>query len=167
MGPLAKEHIDRLISMMHQEAHEVPEIVEAIGRIGLVHGNVLSNVIDKFEKTGEGTSWSGFKIAALKAFARFGDKSAPAVLMLKRSMARLGADKTSFAVRTELMRTLAAIGPKARPMLPEIRAAVKYNNYSDWRIPKEEKDKLHKDLREEAARAYRAVAGKEPPAGKK
>ncbi len=167
MGPLAREHMDRLISMMHQEAHEVPEIVEAIGCIGLVHDNVLSNIIDKFEKTGEGTNWGGFKIAALKALARFGDKSVPAVLMLKRTLARLGADRTSFAIRTELMKTLAAIGPKAKAMLPEIEAAVKFNNYGDWRIPQEEKDKLHKELREEAAKAYKAVSGKEPPVEKK
>ena len=36
MGPLAAEHIDRLISMLHAEGCKAPEIVEAIGRIGAI-----------------------------------------------------------------------------------------------------------------------------------
>ncbi|MFC1672348.1 hypothetical protein ACFL01_04365, partial [Planctomycetota bacterium] len=100
------------------------------------------------------------------ALACFGDKSVPAVLMLKRNTARLGGDRESFAIRTELMKTLAAIGPGAKAMLPEIEAALTFNNYGDWRIPKEEKDQLHKVLHEEAAKTYKAVAGKEPPAKK-
>ncbi len=80
MGPLAAEHIDRLIAMLHAEGRKAPEIVEAIGRIGAVHDNVVPNIVDAMERH-DGIGW---QIQAYEALLKCGTKAAPAVPLLAR-----------------------------------------------------------------------------------
>lgn len=80
MGPLAAEHIDRLIAMLHAEGRKAPEIVEAIGRIGAVHENVVPNIVDVMERR-EGI---GLQIQAYEALLKCGTRAAPAVPLLAR-----------------------------------------------------------------------------------
>lgn len=56
MGPLAVEHMDRLITMLHAEGEQLPEIVEAIGQIGPINENVINNIVDKMEQIGGSSS---------------------------------------------------------------------------------------------------------------
>jgi HEAT repeat protein len=114
MGPLAKMHIDRLISMLHQEGHQLPEIAWAIGEIGPVHENVVPNLVDKMEKS---MRYTGLVLRSLEALEKFGDKSAPAVDFLMYYMQK-GRPTTKTFIQT--LKTLKAIGPKAKKAVPVV-----------------------------------------------
>lgn len=119
MGPLAVEHMDRLISMLHTEGHELPEIVEAIGKIGAINDNVVPNIIDKME----GTTYRliDFHIAALKALQKFGSKSKLAMPYITRVLQESGTAHTgqlSLKWRIEAVKLMASIGPEAKEALP-------------------------------------------------
>ena len=160
MGPLAAEQVDRLISLMHSDDHgAAPESVEALGLIGLVHENVLLNIMDRLEGYMESGWGLDFRIKAFEALAQLGHKAAAAVPLLRRCLRRL--DNTGdkgLKMRLALLKALAAIGPAAKEAAPEIEAH------------------LHKpvggqvaDFTEEeeaAARAYKAVTGNDPPKNK-
>jgi HEAT repeat protein len=124
MGPLAKEHIDRLISMLHQEGHQLPEIAWAIGRIGPVHENVVPNLVDKMEKN---MNYRGLVERSLEALAGFGEKSAGAVDFLVYYMNN-GRPSTKTLIAT--LRTLKAIGPKAKKAVPLV---TKYKDIKSYR----------------------------------
>ncbi len=155
MGPLAAEHIDRLISMLHEEGRHVPEVAEAIGLIGPVHDNVVPNLIDVYERSGYPDSWLPLKIHILEAWVRFGPKAATAVPMVQRVL-RAHARSLPASLRVSMMRFFAAVGPAARAAEAEILAQVQYQ-------PNRPDDPDEKRLREEAIRAYRAVVGQDHP----
>ncbi len=108
MGPPAKMHIDRLISMLHQEGHQLPEIAWAIGRIGPVHENVVPNLVDKMEKN---MNSPGLVMRSLEALESFGEKSAGSVDFLVYYM-KNGRPSTDTLIQT--LKTLKAIGSKAK-----------------------------------------------------
>jgi HEAT repeat protein len=170
MGIEAKQHIDRLISMMHREGKDVPEIAEAIGKIGPVHENVIPNIMDVIEKSGRYlTSYAPAKVAGFEALARFGKKSASAVPLIRRFLKELkgGDDLGSLTIRTAALKTLAAVGPPAKAALPEVTKNLDPNIRVSRRIPKDQHAALRKNLLEAAAQAYKAITGKEPPKKKK
>jgi HEAT repeat protein len=152
MGPAAAEHMDRLISMLHAEGHEVPEIVEAIGKIGAINDNVVPNIIDKME--GSSYRWMSFHIAALKALQRFGAKSKPAVPYIIRILQERGtahAGQFSLDWRIEAVKLLASIGAEAREALPLLE---KLKNAT---IPGASKEGIEK-FQVEVANAIKAIS---------
>ncbi len=155
MGAPAKEHMDLLISMMHQEGQDVPEIVEAIGRIGPIHENVVSNIIDKIEKTGgHGDGWS-FKSKAYAALEGFGPKALSAKDYLIRVLRETPNNRVPLEPLIASCRVLAAMGPKAKDALPMLQKMATYVSHPHAEIPKEKHDVLHK----EAEAAIKAVGG--------
>jgi hypothetical protein len=157
MGEPAKEHMDLLISMMHQEGEWIPEIVEAMGKIGPVHENVVPNIIDKMEKTGKahGDGWS-FKAKAYEALEGFGEKSLPAKDYFIRVLRETPNNRVSLEPLIACCRVLAAIGPKAKDALPMLEKMKTYVSHPHAQIPKEKHDLLHK----EAEAAIKAVSAK-------
>lgn len=130
MGSLAAEHMDRLISMLHTEGDELPEIVEAIGKIGAINNNVVPNIIDKME--GTTYRWMDFQIAALKALQKFASKSKLAVPYIIRILQERGTEHTgrfSLNWRIEAVKLLASIGSEAKEALPLLE------KLKDARIP--------------------------------
>ncbi|MBA4387494.1 MAG: hypothetical protein C0404_05895 [Verrucomicrobia bacterium] len=129
MGPLASGYVDRLISQMQSEWMCMPEFVEAIGKIGAIHANVVPNIANKIEK---GNWWDNteFKEKALDALATLGAKSAPAVPLLERYLK----EQTFPAGMTvRILKTLQAIGPSAagiKPVLKEYSELPKYREGS-------------------------------------
>jgi HEAT repeat protein len=158
MGPLAKEHIDLLISMMHSERDRNPEVVEAIGLIGPVHENVIPNIMDRIESLGRPGDYGGWKARAFAALGRFGAKSAAAVPLMRRMLQKTTGD-TSMTVKIAMVKTLAQIGPAAKEAAPEILSHIKMGG--------SRQDEQHKALKEAAEKAYKAVTGQDPPASKK
>jgi HEAT repeat protein len=124
MGPLAKMHIDRLISMLHQEGHKLPEIAWAIGQIGPVHENVVPNLVDKMEKS---MNYGGLVMRSLEALENFGEKSAPAVDFLMYYMKSGRASAEAFI---QTLKTLKAIGPKAKKAVPLVTKYKDIKSYS-------------------------------------
>jgi HEAT repeat protein len=121
MGPAAAEHIDLLISVMHAEAHLNNEAIWAIGEIGTVHENVVPNLVDKIEAGVKG--WGGppidrMRAKGFRALEKFGPRSALAVDLIARWLKerRFRGD-----VVIQMLKTLEAIGPKARPALEVVK----------------------------------------------
>jgi hypothetical protein len=164
MGPQAAEHIDRLIAMLHVKfAFMMPEVPEAIGRIGAVHDNVVPNLVDAYEKSGKYVdSCLGFKVKILEALERLGARARESVPVIRRLLADAG-NTPLVGLRTAWVRTLGAIGPAAKDAAAEIQAQITFKSRS---VSKDRKksDTMYRRLHEEAARAYKAVTGREPPA---
>ena len=131
MGPLAKEHLDRLISMMHQEGHHLPEIVWAIGEIGAIHENVVPNIMDAIEKGWNLNKYPGFVFSGIEALEKFGPKSAGAVDFL---VARLGTASLNGKLATQILETLGVIGPKAKKALELIRKFKDTTIFKEYRL---------------------------------
>jgi len=146
MGPLAKEHIDLLISMMHGEGQKAPEIVEAIGRIGVVHENVVPNILDFMER---GSAWT--MIQTWKTLQKFGTKSERAIPFTKRFLTKPSFYGKSDGRRRELivieaMKLLQVVGPKAVDALPPVKSLINY------KYPFNEDDDVTPLMRKEAAK---------------
>ncbi len=133
-GPLAACHIDRLISIMH--GGPVPETVEAIGKIGAVHENVVPNIVNRMEEVAAGSvivregdrthRMSGEAIRAymekgFEALARLGPKSAPATAYMVRLISAPGWQKNK-AYALGALKVLGAIGPAANEAIQPIEA---------------------------------------------
>ena len=156
MGTLSKQHIDLLISRMHLEGEYCVEVVEAIGLIGPVHENVVPNIVDKIESTGRPGDAGAFRTKAFEALGRFGDKSLSALPLVKRILMGPAHGNEVVTVKIAMLRFLAALGPSAKGLEPEIKAQLKFSHGAFRNdLPK---------LKEEATKAYKAVTGKEPPA---
>lgn len=152
MGPLAKEHIDLLISMMHTEGHKFPEIVEAIGRIGAIHKNVVPNIVDKMEKRRRGDLPS--LIASFEALANFGTKSLPALAFVQRSLSDgLAIQKPNIPLLVGACRALGSMGPKAKPALSVLKDASTIDFPRSADVAEEDNDLLN----EEAKKAIAAI----------
>jgi hypothetical protein len=133
-GPLAACHIDRLISIMH--GGPVPETIEAIGKIGAVHDNVVPNIVDRMEQVAAGNvivregdrthriGGEAIRANMEKAFGaleRIGPKSAPAIPYLVRLISAPGWDKKKdYALGA--LKALRAIGPAAADAAKTIEA---------------------------------------------
>jgi hypothetical protein len=124
MGPLAKMHIDRLISMLHQEGHQIPEIAWAIGQIGPVHENVVPNLVDKMEKN---MNSHAMVMRTLQALEGYGERAAPAVDFL---MYYMKSGKASTETLIQTLKTLKAIGPKAKKAVPLVTKYKEIKSYS-------------------------------------
>ena len=154
MGPLAAQHIDLLISRMHTEGESCPEIVEAIGQIGLVHANVIPNIMDRIESSGRPGDSPTFKVAAFAVLGRFGEKSAAAVPLIRR-MLKNTVGNSPMPIKIAMVKALGAIGPAAKDAAPELLSHI--------RMGEERPDAEYKTLKEESQKAYRAVTGQDAP----
>ena len=155
MGPLAVEHLDRLITMLHSEGDQLPEIVEAIGKIGPVNENVVNNIVDKMEQVGGLHDWSAFKEAAFKALEGFGPKALPAKSYLMRILRETPDNRVPIEPLIAATRVLGAIGPAAKDALELLEKMKTYQSHPHAEIPQEKHDILHK----EAEIAIRKVKG--------
>jgi HEAT repeat protein len=118
MGPPAREHTDRLISMLQQEGQRVPEIVWALGEIGPIHENVIPNIVDKLEKSLNLAWYEGHIFRSVEALGKFGPKSASAVDFLAVFLKSGG---YNARILEQTLKTLAAIGPGAQNALEQVR----------------------------------------------
>ncbi|MFC1672252.1 HEAT repeat domain-containing protein, partial [Planctomycetota bacterium] len=157
MGPLAREHMDRLISMLHQEGHDLPRIVWAIGEIGPIHDNVVPNIVDKLEKSLNLGRYEPHIYNSLEALGKFGPKAAPATDFL---VYFLGKNQFTARILRQSMETLAAIGPPAIKALPMVQKYKDIKNINASRevsrASQEEKDAIVKA----AEAAEKAITGK-------
>jgi HEAT repeat protein len=125
MGPLAAEHIDRLIALMHGRSY--PEVVEAIGRIGPVHENVARNVTDRMEKVMNthdlllGERKAGEYVpACFAALETFGPKAAAAVPLMARLLAEQPREYGGPHIPLLALKVLGAVGRGAAEAVPDI-----------------------------------------------
>jgi hypothetical protein len=122
MGPLAKGYIDRLIAKMHAEGRIMPEVPEAIGRIGCTHENVVPNMVDFLEKMGRDWRHSPeSKMNTWIALEKFGEKSAPAVPLIARYLREGVGTGEPPELFIQWFKVLSAIGPKAKDALPGVK----------------------------------------------
>jgi hypothetical protein len=160
MGTHGAVHVDKLIGMMQNEGERAPEYVEALGAIGAVQDNVIPNIMSKLEKVHAGNpgevGW--FKHHAFVALSRFGDKSLVALPLTKKILSNLWGKEAAIALQGA-MKYVAAMGPKAKDLVPEILAATKYQ--CGYSAPGEDEK-----ARAEAVKAYKAVTGEDVPKGK-
>lgn len=154
MGPLAAEHIDRLIAMMHTEGHELPEIVEAIGNIGAVHENVALNVVDWLEKLGRGGRYGAAKLAGWIALEKLGGKAEPVVPLIARYL-REGLREDPPESYVQWFRILRAAGPKAEEILPKVREWAEVQA-----APRGWAQEMFEKVRQEAAATAAKLEGK-------
>jgi hypothetical protein len=153
MGPLAKEYVDRLIGLMHRE--HTPACVLALGAIGPVQDNIVPNIIDTIESDGRGGDDPGFKVAAFDTLARFGEKSAPVVPLIRRVLQGRMYGNGEMAIRIAMIKALPSFGTAAKDAAPEILAQIQLGERGSG--PESVA------LREEAKKAYKAVTGQDPP----
>lgn len=151
MGPLAADYMDRLIARLHYEGRNMPRIVETIGLIGPVNNNVIPNIMDEIESAGRPGDHDGFKVKAFETLAKFGDKSAGAVPLIRR-MLRDTTGNSPNPIRLAMLKALPSLGPTAKEAAPEILSYVRQND---------------KGLAEEAVKVYKAIMGQDPPSADK
>lgn len=145
MGPLAAEHMDRLITMLHAEGEQLPEIVEAIGRIGPINENVINNIVDKMEQVGGLHGWNAFKEAGFKALEGFGTKALPAKPYLMRILRETPNNRVPIEPLIAATRVLGAIGTAAKDALELLEKMKTYQSHPHAKIPQEKHDILHKE----------------------
>jgi len=163
MGDHSKKHIDKLISLMHRDGMKLPTIVEAIGKIGPVHENVVSNIVDVMEKAAN-SGWSSgspmtlwpFGEAAMRALQRFGPKAAKAVPFLMRLLpSKSGSSsvdvRANLIVIAEVTRTLGAMGPAAKEAGPRLKVMTTFRNHPHGDNTPEKLEALHKAAKEAVA----------------
>ena len=160
LGPLAAEHVDRLISMLHAKGDSMPEVVEALGLIGPIHQNVVPNIVDKTEAADVNQNVTyHLRLRAFEALARFGPKAAPALPYLTRFITQSPPAWNKVAIDDTIgaLRALRAIGPAAAAAAP---AAEKLAD------PKALPGGAYDELRNEASLTAAALSGKgaSPPA---
>ncbi|MBA4387778.1 MAG: hypothetical protein C0404_07345 [Verrucomicrobia bacterium] len=125
MGPLAKEHVDLLISLMHKFGGYGPCFVSALGAIGPVQQNMVPNIVDAMEKN-EG--WSDFRAQGFIALRRLGQKTEGAMSYTKRVLSQppMPWDPGRMRVATEAMKFVQMAGQDAKQCLPEIEKLAAY-----------------------------------------
>ncbi len=148
MGPLAAEHMDRLISMLHAEGQEIPEIAEAIGCIGPIQDNIVPNILDKMERKDGGTAWQKESWQTLQ---KFGVKAEGALPFAKRFITNpqfygTNNSREREAIVVEVLKFLQVAGPKAVDALPQVE------NLANYKYPYNEEDEMTPVMRKEAAK---------------
>ncbi len=129
MGPLAADQIDRLIAMMH--SHTFPSVVEAIGKIGPVHDNVVKNILNRMEKVmavhdlllGEPRA-RDYVPTCFAVLEKFGPKAEPAVPVMIRFLTEQPSEYGGPHIPLLAVRVLGAIGPAAKEAIPHIEKLI-------------------------------------------
>lgn len=158
MGPLAAEHMDRLITMLQAEGETTPTVVEAIGNIGPINDNVVANILTKMEMS---TSWQTQSWVALQ---KFGTKAESVVPFAKRFLGRAtfygsGNSRAREALVIEVMKFLRVAGPSAATAIPELE------NLANYKYPYNEEDDMTPVMRKAAAETLAIIKGQPLPAG--
>lgn len=155
MGPLAKEHVNLLITVMHGYAScQTPAYVLALGAIGPVQDNIVPNIMNKMEQTDQ--SISGL-MEPYEVLERFGPKAAPAVDLLDRFLRE---SKLSPAQVIQTMKTLKAIGPEAKNALKTVEEFAKITKYNQRYANKAATPEEIAEINKQAVEAVKAIAGK-------
>lgn len=155
MGPLSAEYIDLLVSKMHGEGRNAPEVAEAIGLIGPLNDNVAANIVDHLERYGRDWRHSpASQMAAWKALERFGPKAAPAVPLIVRYLKMGRGDSEPPELIIEWFKILRSIGAPAKDALPQVQ------KYTDAKtIPNGWTQKTD-EIAKEAVKTVEALGGK-------
>jgi hypothetical protein len=147
MGPLAKEHVDLLISLLFRYASDqTPAYVKALGAIGPVQDNIVPSIMDFMER---GAAWR--HIETWQVLHKFGAKSEQVVPYAKRFLTNPQFYGRSDGRHRELlvieaMKFLQVAGPKAAEAMPQVEALINY------KYPYNEDDDVTPLMRKEAAR---------------
>ncbi|MBA4387316.1 MAG: hypothetical protein C0404_05000 [Verrucomicrobia bacterium] len=149
MGPLAAEHMDRLLSMLQAEGDQIPEIAEAMGRIGPLNENVVMNLVDRLERLPGG--WFPCKASAYGALEVFGPKALPALQYMMRVLRDTPGNRVPIEPLIAATKVCGKIGPAAKDALPLLEKMAKYESHPHAEISKEWHDKLHKAAEEALA----------------
>ena len=149
MGPLAAEHVDRLITMLNAEG--MPEVVTALGLIGPVQDNVVPNILNFMERDEQyGPAWN--MVETWQVLQKFGPKAEQVIPFARRCLRN-----PYFPVRermaVEALKFLQVAGPKAVEALPEVESAINYpKSFQDAPAPL-------KLMREEATKTAGILKG--------
>jgi len=117
LGPLAREHADLLVSLMHKFGGYGSCFAAALGAIGPVNDNIVQNIMDEIEPSADHLRLA---IEAYVALEKFGPKAAPAVPMLVR-MLREGLPP---ALTIQAVKVFKAIGPAAAAAVPVLESYI-------------------------------------------
>lgn len=153
MGPLAKEHVDLLITIMHRYAsNQTPVYVLALGAIGPIQDNIVTNIMDKLETSDQDIAW---QIEPYQVLEKFGPKSAAAVDLLDRFLRE---SKCSPVNTIQIIKTLKAIGPAAKNALKTLENFSKITAYNQrYRGPAQPEEVA--EMRKWAEEAVKAING--------
>lgn len=154
MGPLAREHVDLLITIMHRYAScYTPAYVLALGAIGPIQDNIVPNIMDKMEQQDQSIWW---QMAPYEVFEKFGPKAAPAVDLLNRFLRE---NKLSPPQVIQTMKTLRAIGPAAKNALQTVEKFSKITQYHQ-RYGKAATKEEVAEINKQAEAAAKVIGGK-------
>lgn len=135
MGKLAADKVDVLITIMNNERS--PQLdtffsaaaVEALGKIGAVHANVVPNIVNRLESIGAGTAFDPQRnglpsvrvcyLSGVKALEQIGPDAASATPYLQRVISS-NPYKDKERSRT-IVKALGAIGPGAAEAIPALQ----------------------------------------------
>jgi hypothetical protein len=153
MGPLAKEHVDLLIGIMHQMGGHTPAYVLALGAIGPVQENMVPNILDKMEQ-----QTASYQAESWQVLAKFGRKAEQVVPFAKRFLTNPQFYGTNNGRQRELvvieaMKFLQVAGPKAVDVLPQVESLINY------KYPYNEEDDVTPLMRKEAAKTAGILKG--------
>ena len=140
MGPLAKEHVDLLISLLFRNASQgTPAYVNALGEIGPVQDNIVPNILNFMEV---GPAW--VMVQTWQTLQKYGAKAEEVIPFAKRFLTRphlygVNDSREKELTLIEAMKFLQAVGPKAVDALPQVEALTTYKeDFVDYsRIQKE------------------------------
>ncbi len=156
MGPLAKEHVDLMISIMHRYAScYTPVYVQALGAMGPVHENIIPNIMDKMEQTDQSIWW---QMAPYEVMEKFGPKAAVAVDLLDRFLRE---SKLSAAQVIQTMKTLRAIGPAAKNAAKTVESFTKLTAYNQRYGKKATTAEELAEIKKQAGETLKVITGKE------
>ncbi|MBA4388180.1 MAG: hypothetical protein C0404_09380 [Verrucomicrobia bacterium] len=166
MGPLAKEHVDLLLTLVHRYASDqTPAYVLALGAIGPVQDNIVPNIYDFMER---GAAWR--MVETWQVLQKFGPKAEQVIPFAKRFLTNpqfygLNDGRTRELTVIEAMKFLQVAGPKAVDVLPQVESLINY------KYPHNAEDDVTPLMRKEAAKTAGILkgtpeAGKTAPGGK-
>jgi hypothetical protein len=135
MGLLAKEHVDLLISIMHETGAYTPAYVLALGAIGPVQENIVPNILDKMEQ-----QTASYQVESWQVLQKFGTKAEQVIPFAKRFIGKLQTGmypppKNTQLCGIEAMKFLQVAGPKAADALPQVEILIKYKTVFEDFMP--------------------------------
>ena len=162
MGPLAKEHVDLLITLMHRVMGYTPAYVSALGGIGPLQKNIVPNILDNMEQ------YTSFGVEFWAVLEKFGPQADVAMPFTKKFLSlpwSSGRFEQQFRARIAALKFVQAVGPSGRTALPEVKELSQVpqqwidGRASSWSLDAAVMKDLGERLRTEATKALVIFSG--------